>query len=699
MAILASLLFVVAALAVDLGNMWSRESRAQTQVDVAAMSAAGWGAAQRPPMFPARTEAAQLTMAGKVAEYLGRAENDVQGQTDLTGSQLLANGQTPALRDRGAVWFTGNGEVMHVRTPRARVDFGFARAAGSSGADVAASATVQAFAAVPPGDSLVPIWVPDGCGYGSTIIFGQQGALGGILNRAAPSWAVRAAAGDSVSVTPTAVLQGSTPEVRVDIGGLSNKDNYRIVLRRGALSDVAFPSLTGTYTAQGSSTETQTIRLPASVTANAGTWDVLVYRVTGLGLPVVPAFASTKLTVEGAPTPSPTPTPSPSPTPTPSPSPTPTPTPTPIPTPTPTVSPATLVSLTPPTGLQGVATPIAAAVLGTGLLEPYRLRFTLGTTVREYGPFTGPTAVVTPGSDVIDIPGTWQVRVVPVSSTASFSVSNPVDFVISPRPTSCLGQVQGNFGKLDSPRRDESNNQKAFPINISDGLDHHIDPLGPAYPHESCTDTPRVGEMLDDTSRDGNNCLRDLNGNAGPQMADGLLGSNALTGRINAARRSTKPGCNGGTNITMGGRSINNDLLSCYLTGLDLQGNPLSDGIALQQLTNDVLASPALLDQDIVNSPRFIWMPVVPDKDNGWQPVLRFVPAFITSELVGVSALGAVTVSLSLDGTNGIKCNGGCNTVDTVRAFVFSPYAIAAAERYGNAPWQEGLPTVVRLVD
>ena len=42
-------------------------------------------------------------------------------------------------------------------------------------------------------------------------------------------------------------------------------------------------------------------------------------------------------------------------------------------------------------------------------------------------------------------------------------------------PVGCVGQDRGNFGQLDSPRKDGPNLQQAFAYNIAGGIDHYLD--------------------------------------------------------------------------------------------------------------------------------------------------------------------------------------------------------------------------------
>jgi Putative Flp pilus-assembly TadE/G-like len=147
-ALLSTVLFGLAALSVDLGNVYQRKAEAQSQADLAATSAA-------PKIVVSQAAAVQ-----EAAIYLNH--NLKLGQTAVSAGQL-SDGDT------------GNGEVtfpapytMKVVTPGATVKFGLSvPLTGSSSADVAASATVGL--GTPAADHLIPFYAVfgEGCDYGA----------------------------------------------------------------------------------------------------------------------------------------------------------------------------------------------------------------------------------------------------------------------------------------------------------------------------------------------------------------------------------------------------------------------------------------------------------------------------------------------------------------------------------------------------
>ncbi|MDH2416315.1 hypothetical protein [Nocardioides sp. CER19] len=261
-------------------------------------------------------------------------------------------------------------------------------------------------------------------------------------------------------------------------------------------------------------------------------------------------------------------------------------------------------------------------------------------------------------------------------------------------PVGCVGQNRGNFGQLTSPRKDESNLQKAFSLNIAYGLDHLIQPYCetsgnscPPEPNKDCgkADGDIPGGLVDNQSKNGRNCIEGDTGNDGPKTFDGLFGGGNVTkGRLDASNGTTR--CPNGrhserTNLTVNGTSINNDVLSCYLTGT----NTL-DSIA--QLNG---VDPSMLDQSVVDSPRFAWLPVVYANDRAqknFQPIKEFVPAFITDE---------TQTSYSSTSMNGTEING--SSVKVLRVFVFNKDALNPDVQHNSVKFDPNLgQPAVRLV-
>ena len=98
-----------------------------------------------------------------------------------------------------------------------------------------------------------------------------------------------------------------------------------------------------------------------------------------------------------------------------------------------------------------------------------------------------------------------------------------------------------------------------------------------------------------------------------------------------------------------------------------------------------------MLDPAVVDSPRFVWLPVVYATDRAqkdFQPILEFVPAFITDE----------TQTTAATADNGVEISG--NSVKALTLFCFNKEALplnaqSPTVTYGSTR----LRSIVRLVD
>lgn len=276
----------------------------------------------------------------------------------------------------------------------------------------------------------------------------------------------------------------------------------------------------------------------------------------------------------------------------------------------------------------------------------------------------------------------------PTSSASPSAGSSPTSI-----PVGCVGQDRGNFGQLESPRKDESNLQKAFALNIAKGLDHRIIPFCqtvgnscPPEPNKDCgtATSPITGGKPDFESVDGKNCIKGDTGNDGPKTYDGFIGGGDIpVGRLDASNGQTR--CPNGrhtrTNVAIGGKSINNDVLSCYLRG----------SYQLSDIAQPSGVTPAMLDQSVTDSPRFVWLPVVFANDRAqknYQPILEFVPAFITDE----------TQTSAATSDNGLEIVG--SSIKVLTLFVFNKDALSPEEQYDSVDYDPTLGTpIARLVE
>jgi hypothetical protein len=255
-------------------------------------------------------------------------------------------------------------------------------------------------------------------------------------------------------------------------------------------------------------------------------------------------------------------------------------------------------------------------------------------------------------------------------------------------PVGCVGQDRGNFGQLDSPRAlsSEDGNNERLAYNLALGLDHLPVPYTFSDIQKECADQNGNNVIsgnvrLDDESRAGNNCIISDEGNDGPQIFKGLIsGIGGNPGRLDVVNGSTKAGCNGG-DVSHGGYMINNDVLSCYLSG----------GATLADISAEDGVEDFMLDDSVKDSPRFCWLPVVLATDRaqkGYQPLVDYLPAFITDE-------DQVPTAASAD--NGLELQG--NSVKVIRMFVFNKDALGPDQQSPDIDYDPDLGVAnVRLV-
>jgi hypothetical protein len=253
-----------------------------------------------------------------------------------------------------------------------------------------------------------------------------------------------------------------------------------------------------------------------------------------------------------------------------------------------------------------------------------------------------------------------------------------------------MGQDRGNFGQLDSPRKGVSGTNNILALNIAEGLDHQLTPFVFATNQavtKDCGSTNKgfiTGAYPDNVSQDGRNCIQGQTGNDGKSIYEGLIaGTEGKPGRLSVTRpgNSTSPLCVGRANLVFGSSTINNDLLSCFLR----------NGATKEQLASNEGVTEAMLDPSIVDSPRLVWLPVVYATDRAqknFQPILEFVPAFITDE----------TQSAGPSADNGLQVNG--NSVKVMSVFVFNKDALPLPAQSPSVKYNGTLlRSIVRLVN
>ncbi len=625
MAVLVLVLVSVASLAVDLGQAWARVREVQKQADVSAIGAAS--------LLPMKTTAASghtpNDIARRAAALLLQNEAVAQMNNGMTVTQLAANLLDGDTTNGSLTFQNASGAActnlcvrLTLTPPQANVDYGLADVMGVSGAHVARPATVEVFSELPDKKQVVPLWLPSGCGYGP--IDGDS-------------------SGGSSSTT-TAAATATTPATTSATASTSaaTASATATATATGTAAPVAI-SPRGTHVLAGSS----------PVAAAAGqTRVILNYSITGV--PANTAKASIRLVspdgtyyIEYATS----------------------------------AEPKQGTMTVPPfeVGTEITSKPgdwkSYAIISEQGINKPQQYSSN-NLVVRVTG--SAPTTSAAPTT-------TAPTTSAPVTTTTATATASSTLTV----PVGCAGSARGNFGQMFSPRIDTTNKQKALARNLAFGLDHTPIPFDTVnYTVEKeCAASNGAGKIagaqLDDVSREGNNCIIGDSGNDGPRLFDGLVDAvDGVPGRLNVAGgadRNTNPAC-GRSNMAIGSRTINNDVLSCFLR----------NGATLADIAKDTGVTSDMLDVSVTKSPRFVYLPVVMATDraqHGYQPIVDYVPAFITDE----------TQTTAATSQNGLDING--NSIKVIRAFAFNKAALPVREQSPVNPYSTTLDRpIVRLV-
>jgi hypothetical protein len=243
----------------------------------------------------------------------------------------------------------------------------------------------------------------------------------------------------------------------------------------------------------------------------------------------------------------------------------------------------------------------------------------------------------------------WLIRV-GVDSTAPYDLASEAVWssdngyselkIIDPAMDPGCGQkATGDFGLLDSPRKDTNVLLDAFALNVIQGVDHqivkhptppYVDPTNPD--HDTCGGlggTPTSGSILDTADLSGQpvegaNCLNINTGAKVDTVTDGLVSGATINGTYYPGRLE-KPNTAGCTDsqIVVEGKSINTDDLDCFLL----------NGTTATQVMQQTGAPAGALDPRIYSSPRFFWVPVLDypyPPPAGFYAIKDFRPVFLT---------------------------------------------------------------------
>ncbi len=251
---------------------------------------------------------------------------------------------------------------------------------------------------------------------------------------------------------------------------------------------------------------------------------------------------------------------------------------------------------------------------------------TAATTGKNKTPATLQVALPTA---VVNQPGTWFIRVYDASAGVWTRNASALPVTVTNGSTApgCGTATTGDFGLLQSPRLGASSATQALSDNIAFGLDHTLAvwPTDPGLANGACPSVAVGGTtpVLDyDPPRNpvnDANCINILNGNQVSKVTDGLLA------RLSGPTTSGCDRAGGSSYLNVAGRNINNDVLSCYLP----------TGVTVGQISQEVGAPENVLDEAILDSPRFFWVPMISGTvkpANGNYALVGYRAAFITDE-------------------------------------------------------------------
>lgn len=280
-----------------------------------------------------------------------------------------------------------------------------------------------------------------------------------------------------------------------------------------------------------------------------------------------------------------------------------------------------------------LGTPISTLVLtGKGFTLATKVGFTTASGDHFESPSTGSTMTVDSDtkitvtnvpSGVINIDDNWYVRVFNAnlwSANDGNATTGVQMLTIGDPKLYCLDSSQGNFGSLLIPRKTGSGNPNTtLSLNVALGIDHALGlmPGAPNAPNE-CAGLP--GAIT--APVDGQNCVATDTGLPANALEEGLIeGLSGANGLLEAP--PTSP-CTR-SNVTVAGRSINDDVLSCFFT---------NGTIRVGDVTKASYSGGSVISESIFKSPRFFWVPVISAPPSGKKEVSiqAFRPAFITDQ-------------------------------------------------------------------
>lgn len=290
----------------------------------------------------------------------------------------------------------------------------------------------------------------------------------------------------------------------------------------------------------------------------------------------------------------------------------------------------------------------------------------------------GPSVTLQIPDKVFQTETVWWVRVFDSQAGKWSNADEALPIRVGGAVLECnAGSNGGNFGTLRLPRGDVSSSND-LAMNIAAGfqspLNLHTNDYAIANALSFCNEDSTTKQIVSGNESPGNedreqdtNCVATDPGLPAGVATAGLItgvsnGASILSkGLLDATKAGNETTCPGRSNRTVNIQStnyqVNDDVLSCFLTA----------GHSLTQIASDTYSGGPALDESILNSPRFVFVPVVrTDPATGTRPpgyegnaIIDFQPGFITGEnIYGTN-----------DSDNGLKIQN--NSVKQVKIFFF----------------------------
>lgn len=325
------------------------------------------------------------------------------------------------------------------------------------------------------------------------------------------------------------------------------------------------------------------------------------------------------------------------------------------------------------------------------------------------------------GSVLVRVPTTvsavdklWWVRAYQVGTGATAdkwskrSEAQPLS--VGDAPYECVsGSSEGNFGTLKLPRSANNSAGADGWIARNIALGNEAPLTLTAFPSPApwtCTGHPSAVVSTSSSDRKaGTNCLDTdtglTDGTATPGFITGYGSGSTYKGLLDTGASSEDPDGSGGCSptgdtspVSLGGKSLNNDLLTCFLT---------DDTTTLGDVARRNYAGGVKFDPAIYNSPRFGWVPVfAQETESGGSnrySIVTFRPTFITDQPMTATKANSATNSSTSNGLG--TTTSGAFKLHTLKVVFLNPKALPDGD--ASTPLgpvlDPSLPTVLRLID